>query len=52
LEVRKPKAPDRGATAGVRIRFTSNILPKWTRRTKSPDALLFDFRVADVMVLI
>ncbi len=52
MEVRKPKARDRGATAGARIQFTSNILPKWTRRTKSLDALLFDFRVADVMILI
>ena len=40
VEVQKPKARDRGATAGVRIRFTSNILPKWARRTKSLDALL------------
>ena len=38
--VQKPKARDRGATAGARIRFTSNILPKWARRTKSLDALL------------
>ena len=29
-----------GATAAARIRFTSNILPKWARRTKSLDALL------------
>ena len=40
VEVQKPKARDRGATAGERIRFTSNILPKWARRTKSLDALL------------
>ena len=40
VEVQKPKARDRGATAGGRIRFTSNILPKWARRTKSLDALL------------
>jgi putative transposase len=40
VEVQKPKARDRGATAGARIRFTSNILPKWARRTKSLDALL------------
>jgi putative transposase len=39
-EVQKPKARDPGATAGARIRFTSNILPKWARRTKSLDALL------------
>ena len=40
VEVQKPKARDRGATAAARIRFTSNILPKWARRTKSLDALL------------
>src|ERR1700680_604815 len=40
VEVQKPKARDRGATSGGRIRFTSNILPKWARRTKSLDALL------------
>ena len=40
MEVQKPKARDRGATTGARIRFTSNILPKWARRTKSLDALL------------
>jgi hypothetical protein len=40
VEVQKPKARDRGAMAGARIRFTSNILPKWARRTKSLDALL------------
>ena len=27
VEVQKPKARDRGPTAGARIRFTSNILP-------------------------
>ena len=40
LEVEKPKARDRGAAEGARIRFTSNILPKWARRTKRLDALL------------
>src|SRR5246500_2204148 len=40
VDVQKPKARDRGATRGARIRFTSNILPKWARRTKSLDALL------------
>jgi transposase-like protein len=41
VEVEKPKARDRGAAeGGSRIRFTSNILPKWARRTKSLDALL------------
>ena len=41
VEVQKPKARDRAApAAGERIRFTSAILPKWARRTKSLDALL------------
>jgi putative transposase len=40
VDVQKPKARDRDASAGERIRFTSNILPKWARRTKSLDALL------------
>ena len=40
VDVQKSKARDRGATTGARIRFTSNILPKWARRTKSLDALL------------
>ncbi len=39
MDVQKPKARDRGATTGSRIRFTSNILPTWARRTKSLDAL-------------
>ena len=39
VEVQKPKARDRAAS-GERLRFTSNILPKWARRTKSLDALL------------
>ena len=40
VDVEKPKARDRGAAAADRIRFTSAILPKWARRTKSLDALL------------
>src|ERR1700730_5668402 len=41
VEVHKPKARDRrAAEADKRIRFTSAILPKWARRTKSLDALL------------
>ena len=40
IDVQKPKARDRGTAVGERIRFTSNILPKWARRTKSLDALL------------
>ena len=41
VEVAKPKARDRGATTGAeRIRYSSAILPKWARRTKSLDVLL------------
>ncbi|MBB4200026.1 hypothetical protein GGD83_003853 [Rhodoblastus sphagnicola] len=40
IEEDKPKARDRGAAEGARIRFKSNILPKWARRTRSLDALL------------
>jgi transposase-like protein len=40
VDVQKPKARDRGAAEGARIRFASNILPKWARRTRSLDALL------------
>src|SRR6188472_2262018 len=41
VEVRRAKVRDRG-DVGVeeKIRFTSSILPKWARRTKSLDALL------------
>ena len=41
VEVSAVKIRDRGAAiAGERIRFSSAILPKWARRTKSLDALL------------
>jgi transposase-like protein len=42
LEVRRPKVRDRAADmpAGKRIRFSSGILPRWARRSKSLDALL------------
>jgi putative transposase len=41
VEVEKPKARDRGAlSAEQRIRYSSSILPKWARRTRSLDALL------------
>ena len=41
VEVRRVKLRDRGASeAGERIRFTSAILPRWARRTRSLDALL------------
>ena len=41
VEVRRAKVRDRGdvGTEG-KIRFSSAILPKWARRTKSLDALL------------
>jgi transposase-like protein len=41
VEVRRVKLRDRGAgEVGQRIRFTSAILPRWARRTRSLDALL------------
>jgi transposase-like protein len=41
VEVRRAKVRDRGEVgAEEKIRFTSAILPKWARRTKSLDALL------------
>ncbi len=42
VAVRRAKVRDRGdaGATGERIRFTSAILPKWARRTKSLDALL------------
>lgn len=41
VAVRRVKVRDRGAgDAGERIRFTSALLPRWARRTKSLDALL------------
>jgi putative transposase len=41
VEVRRAKVRDRGEVgAEAKIRFTSAILPKWARRTKSLDALL------------
>jgi len=41
VAVRRAKVRDRGGVvAAERIRFTSSILPKWARRTKSLDALL------------
>ena len=40
VEVSRVKIRDRGAVGEDRIRFTSAILPKWARRTKSLDALL------------
>ncbi|TWA76454.1 transposase-like protein [Azospirillum brasilense] len=41
IPVRRVKVRDRGAgDAGERIRFTSALLPRWARRTKSLDALL------------
>ena len=41
VEIRRAKVRDRGdVVAEEKIRFTSSILPKWARRTKSLDALL------------
>ncbi len=41
VAVRRAKVRDRGKVgAAEKIRFTSAILPKWARRTKSLDALL------------
>lgn len=41
VAVARPKVRDRGAAEGEdRIRFTSSILPRWARRTRSLDALL------------
>ncbi len=41
VAVRRVKLRDRGAGRdGERIRFTSAILPRWARRTRSLDALL------------
>ena len=41
VAVRRAKVRDRGeVSAAEKIRFTSSILPKWARRTRSLDALL------------
>ena len=41
VPVRRAKLRDRGAgEGGERIRFTSAVLPRWARRTRSLDALL------------
>jgi hypothetical protein len=41
LSRRRAKVRDYGKVGGAeKIRFTSSILPKWARRTKSLDALL------------
>jgi putative transposase len=42
LDVRRPKVRDRAGNteSSEKVRFTSNILPKWARRSKSLDALL------------
>lgn len=42
LDVQRPKVRDRLATSdpATKVRFTSNILPKWARRSISLDALL------------
>lgn len=40
VPVSRVKIRDRGAVEGERVRFSSAILPRWARRTKSLDALL------------
>ena len=40
VAVRRVRLRDRGAEAAERICFTSAILPRWARRTRSLDALL------------
>ena len=40
VPVRRPKVRDRDPDAGERARFSSAILPRWARRTRSLDALL------------
>ncbi|GAA0581274.1 hypothetical protein GCM10009099_18780 [Caenispirillum bisanense] len=40
VAVRRPKVRDRGAEGEDRIRFTSAILPRFARRTRSIDAVL------------
>jgi hypothetical protein len=41
VAVSRVKIRDRGAASdGDRVRFSSSILPKWARRTRSLDALL------------
>jgi len=41
LDVRRPKVRDRAAAPDdEKVRFTSGILPKWARRSRSLDALL------------
>jgi transposase-like protein len=42
IEVRRPKVRDRAecVPAGKKIRFSSGILPRWARRSKSLEALL------------
>ena len=40
VEVRRAKVRDRHVGREAKIRFSSSILPKWARRTKSLDAVL------------
>ena len=40
VSVRRPKVRDRASVGGERIRFTSAILPRFARRTRSLDAVL------------
>jgi transposase-like protein len=40
VPVRQPRVRDRGGAEGERIRFSSTLLPRYARRTRSLDALL------------
>jgi transposase-like protein len=40
VPVRRVKLRDRGASEGERIRFTSTLLPRWARRSRSLEAVL------------
>ena len=40
VAVRQPRVRDRGGADGERIQFSSTLLPRYARRTKSLDALL------------
>jgi putative transposase len=40
VAVRQPRVRDRGGADGERIRFSSTLLPRYARRTRSLDALL------------
>ena len=53
LAVRRPKVRDRAASGddGERIRFTSHILPKWARRSRSLDAVSYTHLTLPTIIL-